>query len=654
MGYYARKDGDGQTTILSGSSVSSADQIIGEKVAGISTWPYYTYTTNKFICVPDSIQYRNVVRESSNPNNQFVYTMVNLYPSTTDTYTYVKGTAGSGDQASYTYPNQEALTLAESKFKSITDELHTNSRTVISWNGPEDTAKFLALNGSTVLDTNTNKLFRINLVRQNDVSEAAIPLNSSLDNSIAKALDWAGFIKTSATRPEARLSVVGETYKIELSEIPNYSTNYSIGQGRLITSDAPYDIFAIPYSDTFKFSNGTDTITCSKSINMGIAADLAANPLVYDIQLLPYCPFDTSAWPAGTYTDTTAVGKTYTYITQATTNTNVGVIFNVTSSNRNFTIAAPRTPYLQPTNLKLASCTTFARLVSPNYNGDFQFTPARNQGVSYFTVDTTLKPYQPYIHVAPAWGGLYGTITNRPMGLICSGDFGLPRISDEWRNYQLNNKNYQEIFDRQVKNMETNYNVAREQEKWSVIAGTGTGAAAGVGAGFMVGGPAGAAVGASAGLISGLAGLADRELNEQLRGEALDYTRDQFGYQMGNIKARPNTLTKVGALNANNKLWPIIEIWTCTEQELKAVAAKIALNGMSVGVVDKLGTWIGNNWTATVGTTTYSTQNYIKAKLVRIKGLNDESHYARALANELNQGVYWVANGTLLPLMEDN
>ena len=654
MGYYARKDGKGQTTILSGSSVSSADQIIGEKVAGISTWPYYTYVTNKFICVPNSIQYRNVVRESGNPNNKLVYTMVNLYPATTDSYVHVKGVAESSEQASYTYPNNEALTLAESKFKSITDELHTNSRTVINWNGAEDTAKFLALNNSTVLDTNTNKLYRINLVRQSDVSEAAIPLNSSLDNSMAKALGWAGFIKTAADRPTAELSVIGETYKIELKEIPNYATNYTIGQGRLVTTDAPYDIFAIPFSDTFKFSDGTNTITCSKSISMGVAADLAANPLVYDIQLLPYCPFDTSAWPAGTYTDTTAVGKTYSYITQATTNKNVGVIFNVSSSTRNFTIAAPRTPYLQPTNLKLASCTTFARLVSPNYNGDFQFTPARNQGVSYFTVDTTIKPYQPYIHVAPAWGGLYGTITNRPMGLICGGDFGLPRISDEWRNYQLNNKNYQEMFDRQIKNMETNYNVAREQEKWNVLAGTGTGVAAGAGAGFMAGGAPGAAIGAGIGVLSGYAGLRDRELNEMLRGEALNYTHDQFNFQLGNIKARPNTLTKVGALNANNKLWPIVEIWTCTEAEQKAVAAKIALNGMSVGVVDTLGTWIGNNWTATVGTTTYNTQNYIKAKLVRVEGINDESHYMRALANELNQGVYWIANGVLLPLMEEN
>ena len=178
--------------------------------------------------------------------------------------------------------------------------------------------------------------------------------------------------------------------------------------------------------------------------------------------------------------------------------------------------------------------------------------------------------------------------------------------------------------------------------------------AAGAGAGFMTGGAPGAAVGAGIGLLSGYAGLRDRELNEMLRGEALNYTHDQFNFQLGNIKARPNTLTKVGALNANNKLWPIVEIWTCTEAEQKAVAAKIALNGMSVGVVDTLGTWIGNNWTATVGTTTYNTQNYIKAKLVRVEGINDESHYMRALANELNQGVYWIANGVLLPLMEEN
>lgn len=442
------------------------------------------------------------------------------------------------------------------------------------------------MNGTTLLDTNTSKTYQVNLVRQTGTSTFTVPINSSLDLMLSTCMSASGGTFLSAQGTPWSMIVNGEAYRIELIELPNYTLSYSIPAARLHTIDAPYDIFAIPYSDTFKFNDGSRTITCSKAVAMGVAADLAANSMVYDIQLLPYCPFDTSAWPSGTYTSTNS--NEYSYITQ--NSTNVGVIFNISNSTRNFTITAPKTPYLQPTNLKLASCTTFARLVSPNYNGDFQFTPARNQGVSYFTVDTTIKPYQPYIHVAPAWGGLYGTITNRPMGLICGGDFGLPRISDAWRNYQLSNKNYQEIFDRQIQNMETNYNVAREQELWSTLVGSVTGLGAGAAAGGMVSGLGGAAIGGTiGGVASFAAGMHDRELNEMLRGEALNYTRDQFNLSMGNIKARPNTLTKVGALNANNKLWPVVEIWTCTEQESKAVAAKIALNGMSVGIIDTLG-----------------------------------------------------------------
>lgn len=596
--------------------------------------------------MPDQIKYLVKVQTYNQYKN---LSLTNGYPLTSDFYnvTAGEGTTTSNNPLWY-YEKPSALTNLETNARAHTANLHTKSKTLISWNDAASTAKFLNLDNK-ILKAG-DKVYTIHLERQSSTTTATIAKNSTLDLELQTVFSKSGF--TYRNGDAAQLLVIGETYKIVLYEGSRSVFTYNINADaeRFECVDAPYNIFAIPYSDTFKFNNGTTTITCSKLAAMSVAADIATKPnnVVYDIQLLPYCPFEID--------DTTYISTQphqYSYIIGAN-ETKVGVIFNVTSSTRNFTIAAPKTPYLQPTNLKLASCTTFARLVSPNYNGEFQFTPARNQGVSYFTVDLTLKPFQPYIHVAPAWGGLYGTNYGDARGLICGGDFSLPRTSDAWQNYQLNNKNYQEIFNRQIENMETNYNVAREQEFWNVLAGTGTGMAAGAGAGFMIGGFPGAAVGASTGLLSGYAGLRDRELNEQLRGEALDYTHDQFRFNLGNIKARPNTLTKVGALNANNKLWPIVEIWTCTEAEQKAVAAKIALNGMNVGIVDTLGTWIGNNWTATVGTTTYNTQNYIKAKLVRVEGINDESHYMRALANELNQGVYWIANGVLLPLMEEN
>ena len=52
-------------------------------------------------------------------------------------------------------------------------------------------------------------------------------------------------------------------------------------------------MFCIPYSDSLKLDDGTDTFTCSKSVALTMATAIGAKTgagNIYDIQLLPYCP----------------------------------------------------------------------------------------------------------------------------------------------------------------------------------------------------------------------------------------------------------------------------------------------------------------------------------------------------------------------------
>ena len=42
------------------------------------------------------------------------------------------------------------------------------------------------------------------------------------------------------------------------------------------------------------------------------------------------------------------------------------------------------------------------------FSGEFEFSPAKNGGVEYFNVDYLYRPFSPYIHVTPNFGGLYG------------------------------------------------------------------------------------------------------------------------------------------------------------------------------------------------------------------------------------------------------
>jgi hypothetical protein len=165
------------------------------------------------------------------------------------------------------------------------------------------------------------------------------------------------------------------------------------------------------------------------------------------------------------------------------------------------------------------------------------------------------------------------------------------------------------------------------QNKWSRfsdIANLGTNTAASAIKGAFVGGAAG-------GIAAGVAGAVDSGIslvaNEQLRRDALDLTKDQFGFQLGNIKALPSTINKVSAFNQNNKIFPILEYYTCTDVEKEALKNKLKYNGMTVGRIGAIEEF------------QRPTISYIKGKLIRVEGALD-FHEVNDIANELNQGIF--------------
>ena len=280
--------------------------------------------------------------------------------------------------------------------------------------------------------------------------------------------------------------------------------------------------------------------------------------------------------------------------------------------------------------LKVENQCDFYRLSSPNYSGIFEFSAAKNGGVNWFNVDCTYKPISPYIHINPDFGGLYGSDWNDSRGLVCTGDFSLPIVTDAWETYQIQNKNFSEIFARQVQNMEVNNAVQREREIWGAVAGAVGGATTGGITGSMVGGgPIGATVGAVAGgALSAAAGIRDVQLSDKLRSEALDYTKDMYGYNLGNIQALPNSLAKTSAITENNKKFPFLEYYSCTDEEKQAFREKLKYNGMTVMRIDTIGKYLQLE------------KSYIKARIIRIEDLTDEFHLLNEIAAEMAKGVF--------------
>ena len=104
-----------------------------------------------------------------------------------------------------------------------------------------------------------------------------------------------------------------------------------------------------------------------------------------------------------------------------------------------------------------------------------------------------------------------------------------------------------------------------------------------------------------------------------------------YNYQLGNIKALPQTITKSDPLTYNNKIWPILEEFSCTEAEKQVLLNKIAYNGMNIMAIGRLAEYSLSNELDKV---------YVKGQLIRVDTINDDFHVIDAIYQEVNKGFY--------------
>ena len=495
-------------------------------------------------------------------------------------------------------------------------------------------------------------------------------------------------------------------------------------------------MFCIPYGD-FKCSE----FTCNKELSLAIARSLAvagAGNVVYDIQLLPYCPFRDVIKGNSINEKLLTVDIDYTYAKDTVANKNIGIIFWCTKSSFSFNInkslelerpqtststtetqyyvfdnnsswdtdnqtrsyfiqemvgknyksyalvtavadiennptplnnvkssydpstytlkvgpfkkpdgiTLPTTIYVEveftyddittttvydnPLNLdiKINNECNFYRLNSPNYNAAFDFTLTKNDNsVDFFNVDCTYKPFDPYIHVNPNFKGLYGKDWDDARGLICSGDFSISLVTNNFENYKLNNKNYQQIFNREIQNMDRLHVIDRTNKIISDSFQTAQGItqlAGGLASGDAISAVSGGINTLAAGtkLVTGIT-QGNKKHNEQR-----SFKSDMFNYELGNVQAIPNALAKNTAFTFNNKLFPFIEFYSCTDVEKEALKEKIKYNSMTVMKVGTIGQYMNY------------TEQFIKGQVIRLPDVIDDAHIANEIYNEINKGVF--------------
>ncbi len=392
----------------------------------------------------------------------------------------------------------------------------------------------------------------------------------------------------------------------------------------------PYAMFCIPYGEVKLRKDGVDQITTVKDaalIATGIST-ATGDQKVLDVQLLPYCPIreivvDDEKGVVD-YSSLTRTAQVQDIKNEA--DAVISKIFWCTDNSFSFQIPLK----LVVDDYKIENETTTYRLCSPNYNGLFEFNLAKNGGLDWIEVNCSYKPQTPYIQLNPNFKKLYGQNAttglsagdyNDQRGLICGGDFSLPNASDAWANYQMQNKNYQNIFDREVQSMEMSNRYQRVSDWMGLVSGTAK-------AGMAIGSLSNPVAGGVSAAINLGTGVASNIMSDKLRDEQVNLKKDLFNYNLQNIQALPQSVSKTAAFNINSKYVPFLEKYTCTEEEKNALRDKLRWQGMTVMRTGQIQDYV------------WGDDTYIEAMPLRLTGLSEDTHTAQAIAQELNMGTY--------------
>ncbi len=467
------------------------------------------------------------------------------------------------------------------------------------------------------------------------------------DNAVINSLTTAVLEGTIIRRESGVYHISTQTRNVylELEETTqgNITLNLSVsGQTRNKTANCVCDVIAIPFSNIpfgkthHDIYEGYGYAKLSKEelyrIATAFSEQLGEN--CKDVQIVPYINIPTQlgyfdeefVYRPCIDLDGLVEGKDYLQIKQ--NDDMVSLAFCLPSAN----VQTYRNLYIPYNNPKIKSQTEFIRLVSPTGQSIYEMNPSKNGGLSILNITGTLKPYNTYYKITPNFGFIYGQNFDKdPRGLIIQDNFSMTQISDAWTQYQLQNKNYQEIFNRQLQSLDIQQGIARQEAPIKAISGAISGGASGAVTGFMgTGSPygaiAGAAVGLTAGTVGGALDLAnmDKRLKDQR-----DLTIQNFAYTLGNVQARPDTITKTDTFNIDSKLMPYVEFYTCSDVERKALEDKIAYDGMTVMRIGTLEEFQTNG-------------GFFKGQYIKNlnNSFNGDNHMLESINTELMKGVY--------------
>lgn len=651
VGYIPRDSFKTNTTVSVEAQLSGSADIT---VENISDYPFYKYAntivsgqvTNPTIKI--ELTYWLMHRKASGAFNNYYY---NNQIRLNQNGNYIGKAGGNriGQTVGYFWQqtNTNSLYVPKNEFTdeyarqvvanmtSLSDDFHNLSDYVEATLTPEQFAQLEKDKNKVIYETATGQYWRVTLTGDSsgEPTTTTIGWNTGLGVKMRNAMVTSFGDGYSLAEPINKNQVFSFTsataYQTLTFEPVEVNLSVEVPATRYHASETPYDIFCMPYSNTLKIkkSGRTYISNTSASAALTLAQQIAAevgSGNIYDIQLLPYCPVRYCIMDDGSFDIGSAI-----YSDVKAGDDKVNVLLWATTDNFELNIPIEIPEEKTVLDKKIKNETEFIRIVAPNFSNSFQFDPQMNEGMDYVTVLCHYKPFNPYIKLQPNFKGLYGSDFNDSRGLVCNGDFSLAQVTSAWADYELQNKNYQNIFNREIQNLKVTNSVQRTREIAGAITGSLSGAAGGAALGAMVGGPVGAVAGGLiGGLASGIGGGVDIALNDKLRNEALDYKRDMFGYNLQNIQALPQGLAKTSAISPDNKYVPFIEYYECTDIERQALQDKLTYNGYTIMRIGNIADYLQQD------------RSYIKGRIIRMEEISDDFHLLKAIADEIYKGVF--------------
>lgn len=610
----------------------------------ITDWEYYKYTTDAF--GPGNELYSNTY------NHQFHVYGVLADDAGVYKFIYNENTVVNGVHVVPQGTTCTGLYVGDRQLRKLYEDTY---RTGINSqvNGQVGTASTAYINNINALDGKIIRYYdggykysRIYVKTEAEHRSETYVSAGALYNNMKTWVEAAG--GTNINNKTFSFETDVTRYYLELVDITqNISAKFTFDTSKQKLADAPYYMVCMPYGDFTLHITEEGTIyrmPQTKEFAMELMNSFVFNGQnwIYDYQLLPYCPINgLSASVDETSSDIYVDNYTQSSIMKVMNGAGLkSVVFLAKYSKFSTQINMANNPaynYLTKVETdaverKVKNECDLVRISSPNGSNSFDFSPQMNDGFDYIQVDCTYKPYSPYIHIAPDFAGLYGDNFGDTRGLIVQGDFSLPTLTSQWKQYEIDSKNYANVFNRETQSLEFKENIRRSQAGWtiasSIISGMGSGAALGKAVGGLgVSGAIGTGVGALVGgaTLAG-ASIADYVDSKKLYAEQMDYRQDMYNMNLENIQARPNGLAKTSAFTNNNKIYPFIEYYTATDVEKEALRNKIKYNGMTIGVIGKIMDYVG------------STETYVKGSLIT-SNISDDYHTVQAINNELNMGI---------------